>query len=323
MRLNGRFDVGGEFAFDGDVQLLPRFDLAGALVVDDLALALVEPAAQRFAHVRIESGRLSAEGELRSSSGDPLTYVGSARIDALDIGERDGGEDVVAARELVVEQIEFRFRERLLELSVIHLDQPSARVLISAERSTNLGELRVEQPATPETAPADQIEPFDIVIGGIRLDDGELDFADFSLPLPFATRVHRLKGGISRLSPGLQEPARLDLEGQVADYGQARISGELNPWNPLSRAQVDLVLENLEVSEWTPYAVQFAGRRIAAGRMDLDLGYALDEGRLDASNHVVLRDLKLGERFPHPDATNLPLRPGHRAAQGQRRRDPR
>ncbi len=57
----------------------------------------------------------------------------------------------------------------------------------------------------------------------------------------------------------------------------------------------------------TPYAVQFLGRRIATGRMDLDLGYVLDDGRLDASNHIVLRDLKLGERFEHPDATDLPL----------------
>ncbi|MFO7764931.1 MAG: hypothetical protein R6V33_00710, partial [Pelovirga sp.] len=54
-------------------------------------------------------------------------------------------------------------------------------------------------------------------------------------------------------------------------------------------------------------AIQFAGRRIAAGRADFDLRYVLEDGRLNAGNHIILRDLRLGERFDHPDATDLPL----------------
>jgi len=306
-QVSGRFELGGKFAFDGEVQLLPGLDLAGTLDVDGLALALAEPFVQRFAHVRVDSGSLSAEGELRSGPADPLIYVGSARIEALDIGERDGGEDLISWQTLAIDEIDFRLGERSLELSVLRLDQPSARVFIAEDRSTNLGQLLAEQSAAPEAAPEDETEPFDILIGGVRLDGGVLDFTDRSLPLPFAARVQHLRGGISRLSPGQEEPARVDLEGQVADYGQARINGELNPWNPLSRTQFDLIFENMDIPDLTPYAVQFTGRRIATGRMDLDLGYVLDDGRLDASNNIVLRDLKLGEPFEHPDATNLPL----------------
>ncbi|MGM0787040.1 MAG: DUF748 domain-containing protein, partial [Thermodesulfobacteriota bacterium] len=306
-QFSGRFDLGGEFAFDGEVQLLPGLEVDGTLDVDGLALALAEPFAQRFARVRVDSGSLSAEGKLRSGPGDPLTYTGSARIDALEIGESDSGEEVLGWQALAIDEINFRLGERLLELSVLRLDQPSARVFIAEDRSTNLDELLVEQPAAPEAAPEDEAEPFDILIGGVRLDGGVLDFSDLSLPLPFAARVQKLRGGISRLSPGQEEPTRVDLEGQVEDYGQTRISGELNPWNPISRAQFDLVFENVNIPDLTPYAVQFTGRRIAAGRMDLDLGYVLDDGRLDARNSIVLRDLKLGERFEHPSATNLPL----------------
>ena len=306
-QISGRFDDGGVFAFDGDVQLSPAFDLAGTLDADDLSLGLVEPFARRSARIRIDSGRLSAEGELRSGPGDALTYAGSARIDALDLGERDAGEAVLGWQALAIDEIDFRLGERLLELSILRLDQPFARVVIAEDRSTNLGDLLVERPAAPEATPRDESEPFDIVIGGARLDGGVLAFTDQSLPLPFATRVHELKGALSRLSPGLEEPARVDLEGQVADYGQARISGQLNPWNPLSGARLDLTFDNLDIPELTPYVVQFAGRRIAAGRADLDLGYVLENGRLEATNHIVLRDLKLGERFEHPDATSLPL----------------
>lgn len=145
------------------------------------------------------------------------------------------------------------------------------------------------------------------MIDGIRLEEGVLAFTDRSLPLPFATRVQKLKGGISSLLSGQEAPARVNLVGQVAKYGQVRINGELNPWSPLTQARINFVFNNLDIPEFTPYVVRFAGRRIAAGRADLDLKYVLDNGRLDASNHIVMRDLRLGERFEHPDATNLPL----------------
>ena len=306
-QISGRFELGGEFTFDGKVQLLPMLDLAGTLNVNGLALVLAEPFVQRFANVRVDSGSLSAKGELRSGPDDPLTYTGSARIDALDIGERDGGNDVVGWQALAIDEINFRLGERFLKLSILRLDQPSARVFIAEDRSTNLGKLLVDQPSAPDAAPGNETGSFDIVIDGIRLDGGVLAFTDRSLPLPFATRVQKLKGGISWLSSGQEEPARVDLVGQVAEYGQVRINGELNPWSPLTRARINLVFDNLDIPEFTPYVVRFAGRRIAAGRADLDLRYVLDNGRLDASNHIVLRDLKLGERFEHPDATNLPL----------------
>ncbi len=302
-QLSGRFELGGDFAFDGEVQLLPGLDLLGTLVVNGLALMLAEPVVQRYAHVQVDSGSLSTEGELRSSPGEPLTYAGSARIDALDIGEREGGEDVVGWQALIIDKIDFRLGERFLELSVLRLEQLFSRVFIAEDGSTNLGKLMVEQPAAPE----EETEPFDIIIGGVRFDSGVLDFTDLSLPLPFTAHVQKLRGSVSRLTPGQEEPTRIDLEGQVADYGQAQISGELNPWNPLSRARFDLVFENMDIPDLTPYAVDFTGRRIAAGRMDLKLVYMIDDGILDASNHIVLHDLMLGERIERLEASDLPL----------------
>ncbi len=307
VQLSGRVDAGGEFAFDGDVQLMPALDLAGTLNVDGLALALAEPFAQRYAAIRIASGSLSTEGEVRSGPGDSLTYAGSARIDALDVVERDSGEDVVGWQALMIDEIDFGLGERSLELSIIRLDRPSARVFIAEDRSTNLGDLLVKQPDAPEAAPDGEAESFGIAIGGVRFEGGVLAFTDHSLPLPFGTRVHELSGGISRLSPGQEKPSRVDLEGLVGEYGEAGISGELNPWNPLSSTRIDLVFTNLSIPELTPYVFQFAGHRIATGRMDLDLGYVLDDGGIDARNHIVLRDLTLGESFEHPDATDLPL----------------
>ena len=61
------------------------------------------------------------------------------------------------------------------------------------------------------------------------------------------------------------------------------------------------------MSNLSPYTVKFAGREIDQGKLDLDLGYSIELGRLDATNSVVLSDLVIGGQVESPEATNLPL----------------
>jgi hypothetical protein len=58
---------------------------------------------------------------------------------------------------------------------------------------------------------------------------------------------------------------------------------------------------------FSPYSVTFAGRRIAAGRLDVDLRYKIENGKLAGDNRVVLDKFTLGERVAAPGALDLPL----------------
>jgi len=68
-----------------------------------------------------------------------------------------------------------------------------------------------------------------------------------------------------------------------------------------------LEFRNLLMSNLSPYTVQFAGREIDEGKLDLDLGYRIDQGQLNGSNKIILSDLVLGQKVDHPDAASLPL----------------
>jgi len=68
----------------------------------------------------------------------------------------------------------------------------------------------------------EEVTPFSITIESIELTDSTLRFANYSLPLPFSTSIHTLNGQISTLNSTSDQPARVDLEGQVAEYGLAR-----------------------------------------------------------------------------------------------------
>jgi len=103
------------------------------------------------------------------------------------------------------------------------------------------------------------------------------------------------------------QPARVDLEGQVAEYGLARVEGAVDAWHPSRASNLQLTFRNLQIPEYSPYTVDFAGRKIAGGTMDLDLDYTVESRQLDGQNNLVLHDLKLGEKMASSDAMDLPL----------------
>jgi len=309
-RVDGRLASGGGIAFNGNTRVKPAFELHGDLRVDGLDLALTQPYLSRAARARIESGSLDLDGRLAIGPREPLAYRGMTTVRGLEIVTAEGGEPVLGWESVSIDELDTALGARRVRTSLISIDGPFARIAIAADRSTNIGRLLVDAPA-PDNAGGEPGEgagePFEVSLEGIAVTSGALDFADRSLPLPFSTRVQDLAGRISTLASGSTEPARVALEGQVGAYGLARIDGSINTWRPARHTDIDLEFRNLEMPDYSPYTVQFAGRRIAAGRMDLDLGYRIDEGRLEGSNDIVLRDLELGERVESPDAADLPL----------------
>jgi hypothetical protein len=134
-----------------------------------------------------------------------------------------------------------------------------------------------------------------------------MHFADLSLVLPFATRIHALNGVIVGLGSDPASRATVKLDGRVDEFGQVKIEGALSAFQPKSFADIAVIFRNVPMSTLSPYSATFAGRRIRAGSMDVDLLYKIDKSALVGENKVVLRKLALGERVESPGAMRLPL----------------
>ena len=97
------------------------------------------------------------------------------------------------------------------------------------------------------------------------------------------------------------------MEGQVDEYGLARIDGSIAVFDPIAYTDISLEFRNLLMSNLSPYTIQFAGQEIDEGKLDLDLRYFIEKGQLNGQNDIVLSDLVLGDKVDHPDAASLPL----------------
>lgn len=276
----------------------------------NLDLRLAQAYLAPFARVELRSGRLDSNLDVTLGSVEPLelSVQGTAAVNQLHLLDTVGERDLLKWEVLQLDGIAYRSNPETHALAIdsATLRQPYGRFVINQDLSTNIDELIIPQPESDEPTSASQ--PLAMRIGRIQLEDGSANFADFSLRPPFGTAVEQLNGRIGALDNQSTAPAEVDITGNVDRYAPVTIQGSLTPFDPLNSLDITTRFRNVELTTLTPYSSKFAGYRIRKGRLNLDLHYRIEEGRLTAENKVLLEDLQLGERVDSPDAVDLPLR---------------
>ncbi|MFW2403425.1 MAG: DUF748 domain-containing protein, partial [Gammaproteobacteria bacterium] len=302
-------DGGGDVKLAGEARMLPAVAFQAQLDVAALSLAIAQPWLAAAVPVAVESGQLDLEFELSSNEEDTFTADGSVAVRQLVVRDTLHDEQLLGWQTMAIDQVSFSAAGRRLALSQVTFEAPYARVRIEADETTNFESLL--SGGGPQAAPAAKApppgEPLEIAVGKIIVADGSVDFTDLALPLPFAAKVAELEGEVTTVSTVSAEPTRIGLAGRVGEYGLAEVDGRVLAGNPIALTDVDVRFRNIAMPKLSPYTVKFAGRAIDAGRIDLDLGYTIEQGRLNGENNIVIRELKLGDKVDSKDAADLPL----------------
>jgi hypothetical protein len=317
----------GSISMDGTVAVLPAPDIRADLRVENLALSDAHSYVQQLVDVNLDSGALNFSGNLASSDTEPLLLTGDLQIVDFLITETDEGSRLGSWTALNANKLTLSAANQSLEISEIRLDEPYADIVIAEDGSVNLGRVQKgeqreendtdsgqdnggrEQAVVSEDSPsADSSEsPLAVTVGRVVVANAAADFADFSLPLPFEVKIAELNGELSTIATASAEPSTVSLEGKVDEFGLVRVTGHATPVDPSANTDIRVVFENVEMPKFSAYSVPFAGREIASGRLDLDLGYKVTASELEGENTVVLRDFELGDKVEHPGAMSLPL----------------
>ncbi|MEQ9562990.1 MAG: DUF748 domain-containing protein, partial [Woeseiaceae bacterium] len=236
------------------------------------------------------------------------------------ITETDEGSRLGSWSRFHLEKIAFSATGQTLEISEVRLDQPYGDIRIAQDGSVNLGrvakddidaqESEPEAAATeqqPTTAAEEKKSAFSATIGRVVIVNASADFEDQSLPLPFVAQIAELNGDVTTIATKSRDPSTVALEGKVDEFGFVSVTGALTPLDPKLNTDLKVAFQNVEMPKFSAYTVPFAGREIASGKLDLELGYQVKASELVGENKLILRDFELGEKVEHPGAMSLPL----------------
>ncbi|QXH36488.1 DUF748 domain-containing protein [Pseudomonas muyukensis] len=304
----------GKLQAAGQVNLAPvtaKLEVATRDIDLRVAQAYISP----FIRLELRSGMLSSDLKVDLKSTEPLAFsiTGKAQASQLHTLDTIKNRDFVKWQQVNVDGLAYVHGDAL-SIDKVTLLQPYARFIINEDRTTNVDDLLIPQPAdkpapaTSKPAAAGSGKELGIHIGQISINDGSANFADLTLTPNFATAVQQLNGQIGTIDNRKPMPAKVDIKGKVDRYAPVTIKGALNPFDPMASLDIATSFKRVELTTLTPYSGKFAGLRIRKGRLNLDLHYLITNGQLKAENKVVVEQLQLGEKVDSPDAVDLPIR---------------
>ena len=303
----------GKLQATGQVNLNP---VSAKLKVDtkDIDLRVAQSYISPFIRLELRSGMLGSNLDVNLKSTEPLAFqvTGRAQVDQLHTLDTMKTRDFLKWQRLVLEGVNYQHGDSL-SIDKVNLLQPYARFMINDDRTTNIDDLLIPQPAnspgkSAAKPAASKEKPLGIHIGQIAINDGSANFADFSLTPNFATAIQQLNGQIGTIDSRQAKPASVDVKGKVDRYAPVTIKGSVNPFDPMAALDIATSFKRVELTTLTPYSGKFAGFRIRKGRLNLDLHYVITKGQLKAENKVVVEQLQLGEKVDSADAVDLPIR---------------
>ena len=274
--------------------------------------------AKNYLDASLKSGELNAELNVKYAA--DASVSGKANIANIELAD-GSGDKVFAFKNLKLSKISFA--KNFLNLERVTLSAPFLKTHLNKEREFNLSRLvKKSESENAQKADAKQTASknekaveaakqqkkegeFDFAIKNILVENGDVDFSDASLFMPFATKISKLEGVLMDIDS--TRPTMGTFEGVVGKSGFSKIGLKLLPYDPKKSTEVKFSFKDIDLVDVTPYSGQFLGYKIEKGKLNLTLNYDVKDSKLNGSNVVNLDTLTLGEKVESKDAVNLPL----------------
>lgn len=327
----GRLDIKGAFT--------PQpMAVKADVVASRINLTSFAPYFAQSLNARIASLSAGARGRLELSAADGrqaqrVAWKGAAEVSNLELVDKSNGAQFLRWKRLGFEQLDvLRQGDRLkADLGAIALEDFFARLILRDTGRLNLNELIVKPGDTAEatggaitqargtregagkSAASEAGQPaadanLDIRMGGLTLSRGNINFTDNFVKPNYTANLTDIEGTLSALDTRQSAPAEVEIRGRVDGNAPVEIAGKLQPFGDRLYTDIRVSAKGVDLPGLTPYAAKYAGYPIERGKLSMEVHYLIQDGRLTATNKLVLDQLTIGDRLEGPSVFNLPVR---------------
>jgi uncharacterized protein involved in outer membrane biogenesis len=265
----------------------------GAFELNHFSLPLIDPYLESSTNAALRRGDLTLKGEY-SYTPKKTSLQGKIGLTDWVVEDRRDNSVLLGWNRIGVTPFVYAYPDNRLKINQISVNGLYTNALIDHNKTLNYSTLSKGVKSETNTTKV-KSNPFGIDVVKLAIVNSSATFSDLSLPLPFKTYIHDLNGEVLGISTTKDVNTFVRLKGGVDQYGLAKIDGSLNTNAPKNFTDMQVVFENLELKQYTPYSLQFLGYKIANGKLFLNLGYKINNGKLDGKNQVVIKQIELGE----------------------------
>lgn len=336
VRLNGALNQEGHVNIAGEVTQTGQADLS--IDVSHLDLVALQGWVSDQLPVLLTQGDLDFKGqfEWRDSTGKTKGNLALNQINLLD---KTSSEDLLRWQSLNFSGLEVAMpsgtQPLVANLGNIDLKNFFAKVLLTKEGKLNLNQLAAANDSTaqPANAPADAAKqksdstapaakpapPLtpapasttaakpapNVRMGRITFTRGTVDFTDHFIQPNYATQITQLNGQVDPIKAGTL--SAVALHGKVERTAPLDITGQIDPLSHPIGLALHATARSIELAPLSSYSGRYVGYKIDKGKLSVEVDYTINQGQLEAKNHIFLDQLTFGDKVESRDALSIPV----------------
>lgn len=292
LTLSSRFNQSGTVELKSDLVRAP-LSSAGNVNIKGFDISMIDPYIEPSTYASLRRGNLSFSADYDYK---PSKTQLKGKLSLNDWVVNDSRDDSVLLGwdKIGVTPFVYAYPDNRLKINQLAIDGFYTNANIDAKKVLNYSTLSKKAPSEKNRTKSSE-NPFGMDIVKLLLRGSSATFSDMSLPLPFKTYIHDLEGSVLGISTTKDVTTFVKLRGGVDQYGLAKIDGSLNTKAPKKFTDMNVAFDNLELKGYTPYSLEFLGYKIAGGKLFLNLGYKINQGKLNGANSVIIKQIELGE----------------------------
>lgn len=302
----GKIDLGGFYNIETG-------DFHGDLQLSDFQIEDIQPYVENFLNIGrmtgLANGELKVTGSVQHIS--DLVASGTLSVKNAKVSNADN-TPLGSFSDFKVDIQKVELGKKLFYVNnvsfkdlVLHFDVYKEGTSLSRLIRKNDSEVSAtDSVAKVETATS----PISYKVGKILVDCAHLIYKDYSIsPNPQQFEVKNLCLNATDLKNGTQSP--ISLSAGLGRSGKLECQGHCDIMD-LSTADLDLSIENLDITEFTPYSLYFLAYPIEDGLLSFGSNLTIQNNKLDSHNTLDIYKPKFGNKVKSitPKAAKLPMK---------------
>jgi hypothetical protein len=317
---------GGTTKSSGRVSMKPvRFEVDFAL--DGLDLTVAQPYLGRLLPFEILSGQGGSKGRVAGGmdqeKGFWAKFAGDLEARKMALRETVTGSTPLKWDAVQVRGVQAGYGPMAVGVESIDVRGAGIDLVISEKGALSISEVKKRLAASspqgsqrpgassgPASRPSPtKGSPIPIRVDAITLADCSVALTDRRLP-PYTVAVDRVQGTIKGISSSTKAPAPIEIGAAWRGGGEVTLKGAMDLFQPARATNLQVGLHRLEIPPLSPFSVHYLGYPVTKGRGDLGLDYEVKDQEMKGSNHIVTRDLTLGDKVAGGGDVKLPVKLG-------------
>ena len=309
----------GRIHVKGDVEPV-RSRAALDLSLEKLDIKSVQPYFTSAIKILVTDGAASLNGKVNLNwapdTKQKLKFSGKTSLTDFVSLDKKSSRDFFKCQSLYVDGVNVSLVPLNVNIEDVSLTDFYSKIIISPEGELNLanifnsekGSKVPSEPVAEKSSDGDK-DTLDrtIKVKNVTLQAGQINFSDFLTQPNYVANMKEITGSLKGLSSEEGTRAELFLKGLHGQSSPLDIVGLINPLAKTTYADVKISFKDIELTNFTPYAIKFLGYKIEKGKLILDLSYMIDGKKLNSHNRVRFDNFNLGEHVPSETATSLPV----------------